>query len=144
VIGHDGAERRLNLSGEHLPQGLGHTFACHRRAQKRQERFVVFPDGEEACEQSPGQAAGCHGGQVRKIEIEVGGGGEQLLLAAEVAEHQGGIDADVGGDRADGRTVVALRPEPPPRRGQEVRAGLAGVPAASACHHPSICHRLLT
>ena len=56
------------------------------------------------------------------------GGLEQLILRAEIAGDQGGIDADVAGDIAQPHVIIAVAGKPVPGRSQNGAAGRLGVP----------------
>lgn len=80
---------------------------------------VFFPYREEPREEDARDLVGIDAGAVGQVDAEVGGLGEQILFAAEVADHQRRIDADIGGDGAQGGAFVAAGSEAAAGRGED-------------------------
>jgi hypothetical protein len=70
------------------------------------------------------------GGSMRKSAASA----NRSCFAAEIADHQRGIHADVGRDRPQDGAVVAFGAEAAARRGQDVGAGLGGVAGSCGRH----------
>src|SRR5690606_2444486 len=73
------------------------------------------------------EVAAVAGHQVRAVVAAVEDAFEQLLLGAEVAGHQGRVDADIAGDVAHADVIVALPREPFARGLEDSGAGGLGV-----------------
>ena len=93
-----------------------------------------LPHGEEPRQQCLGDLVGVHLAEVGKVERELGGGGEQILLAAEVPDDQGRVDADVGGDGAQRGSFVAVGAEAQACGGKDVGAGVRRVAESGGGH----------
>jgi hypothetical protein len=105
----------------------------------------VYSSGREVPrQQHVRDVVGIDAGQVWQLDRELGSCREQVLLAAEVADHQRRIHADIGRDGAQGGAFVAFRPEAAARRGEDVGAGLDGVAGRLVAMQKILCHPLLT
>src|SRR5205814_1169132 len=97
------------------------------------------PDAQERADQPFADAVHAAGGdlryELRRVDRQLHGGDEQLVLGAEVVVDQRRVDPGAGRDVTDGGSVVSLLGERLPRGGQDGLAGVLVARAASGTGH---------
>ena len=146
LVAHQAAERRHELGGEELAHGGCRGGIAGGGAQQAQEHLALqgprVPAREEVRDEAFPVLARRGVAEVGDVQGDVRGGGEQPRLGAEVAHHQGRVDADVARDGPDGRRAVALGGETGPRRRQD--RGLRVRRAPRLRHAAMLCQHALT
>src|SRR5437763_17130234 len=130
-----------DLRGDELAQHARRPVVADRTAQQRRGRAADrgVPDAQERADQPFADAVHAAGGdlryELRRVDRQLHGGDEQLVLGAEVVVDQRRVDPGAGSDVTDGGSVVSLLGERLPRGGQDGLAGVLVARAASGTGH---------